>query len=1000
MGGCRTVVESFVVFGKTYNFAKINHCEFMGKSGKYVFLLVMLVAASSVWGRQRSMENVGNIAKGMLLKPSDAGGRRTLESVGSLRMVKSSEILPEIAQEAFYVCMPEGADKGYVIVSADDRMPDVLALSVETDFPEKEVPVNMLDVMQEYSDALKAIERGETTAREVFYPQDMDAGVTVSPLLGGILYNQGNPYNLLCPLLKTGKYAATGCVATAFAQIMRYYQWPADYGQGQKSYTSVTSTDTIKVDYDFSKTKFDWDNMLVSYAKKTVEYTAGEKRTENEAQNYLTYSTIFHYSGYTFRVDSLICHNSTSAFSGKVQMILTDGDGNFLQPVGDAKSISSLKKGYSYKTYNLTVSMPSSYPDGNYRLYVGTQYNNGGEWFYVKKTPSWSAWNNSSRHQENYISVTKRGTNFYIGDEEFCCEYGDENARAVAGLMAACGASVNMVYGSESSASTAQVPIAAAAYFGYDKDALYLSQTWFSLEDWHLLLQEELVAGHPVLMRGSSSSGGGHAFVFDGVKYVREVPYYHVNWGWGGSGNGYFLMTMLKPSEAGTGGSSTNYSNSNAMVVDLKPDDGVDRGCALGCKGLTVDDTTYVVPGGKFTATVTSVQNLGQASFSGKVNLCLIDGDGNQTTLGTCYSISGLKTGYFLTSSKTLSCTVPLSLPLGDYKLTVSGQSTDGKECRVFNAYVRTIHVVAEDPAEALPGVLRYTFDAKNNTAKVRRFSLSSAVCAEQYKGSVTVPDSVEYKGTRYEVTAIGDSAFYGCGKLTELVLSQHIKGIGKYAFSGTSALENITLPESVTSIGAYAFSQCGLKEVVIPASVTSMGDRVFYKSDALKTASLAEGGTFIGVNAFRECTALETVKLPSSLLRIPQYAFYGCSSLKSVTIPSSVTSIQGQAFKGCSALQAVYSFGGTPATLASKVFDDTNNCPIYVLPDNVEVYKTKWAAYASRIVADVTGIIGLPAAQEKGAEGIYDLNGVPVDARDVRRGHLYIIGGRKVLVR
>lgn len=63
---------------------------------------------------------------------------------------------------------------------------------------------------------------------------------SIAPMLGGIRWNQGDPYNALCPVItSTGKRTVTGCVATAMAQVMMYYNYPAS-GQGATSYTSET----------------------------------------------------------------------------------------------------------------------------------------------------------------------------------------------------------------------------------------------------------------------------------------------------------------------------------------------------------------------------------------------------------------------------------------------------------------------------------------------------------------------------------------------------------------------------------------------------------------------------------------------------------------------------------------------------------------------------------------------------------------------------------------
>ena len=61
------------------------------------------------------------------------------------------------------------------------------------------------------------------------------------------------------------------------------------------------------------------------------------------------------------------------------------------------------------------------------------------------------------------------------------------------------------------------------------------------MSEWHQMLRKELDAKRPILYTASTKSGGGHMFVIDG--YTQE-NYYHVNWGWSGSSNGYYLLTV------------------------------------------------------------------------------------------------------------------------------------------------------------------------------------------------------------------------------------------------------------------------------------------------------------------------------------------------------------------------------------------------------------------------------------------------------------------------
>ncbi len=110
-----------------------------------------------------------------------------------------------------------------------------------------------------YVRALEQIAQG-ASAEEFFVMEYSDSDDAVEPLLGNINYDQGTPYNNKCPYLNGGR-AVTGCVATAMAQVMRYYRYPAN-GTGTFTYTGGNDgARTINLeDYPF-----DWDNMLEEY---------------------------------------------------------------------------------------------------------------------------------------------------------------------------------------------------------------------------------------------------------------------------------------------------------------------------------------------------------------------------------------------------------------------------------------------------------------------------------------------------------------------------------------------------------------------------------------------------------------------------------------------------------------------------------------------------------------------------------------------------------------
>ncbi len=129
----------------------------------------------------------------------------------------------------------------------------------------------------------------------------------------------------------------------------------------------------------------------------------------------------------------------------------------------------------------------------------------------------------------------------------------DEQKKAVAKLMLYCGASVNMSYGSTSSATTMYVAEALNNYFGFDHHLKNVYRDQYTAMEWDDLIYQELASARPVLC-GGKSTGGGHAFICDGYDVDG---YFHINWGWGGTGDGYYLLSVLNPNSTGVGAGSS-----------------------------------------------------------------------------------------------------------------------------------------------------------------------------------------------------------------------------------------------------------------------------------------------------------------------------------------------------------------------------------------------------------------------------------------------------------
>ncbi|WP_276133890.1 thiol protease/hemagglutinin PrtT [Polluticoccus soli] len=143
---------------------------------------------------------------------------------------------------------------------------------------------------------------------------------------------------------------------------------------------------------------------------------------------------------------------------------------------------------------------------------------------------------------------------------------------AVATLTYQAGVAVNMNYGPEGSGavvidamSSQSAESALRTYFGYDPNlsGIYRNGT----ASWISTLKNELNEARPVLYAGFGSAGG-HAWVADGYD---KNDYFHINWGWGGSSDGYFSVDAMNPPALGAGGGSGGFNNTQHAIIGIKP---------------------------------------------------------------------------------------------------------------------------------------------------------------------------------------------------------------------------------------------------------------------------------------------------------------------------------------------------------------------------------------------------------------------------------------------
>lgn len=246
-----------------------------------------------------------------------------------------------------------------------------------------------------------------------------------------------------------------------------------------------------------------------------------------------------------------------------------------------------------------------------------------------------------------------------------------------------------------------------------------------------------------------------------------------------------------------------------------------------------------------------------------------------------------------------------------------------------------------------------------NQVALIRENSTSY-----QNLTAANIPANVTLANVTYDVTAIGDRAFYQRTNLQSVTFPSSIKSIGNYAFYKCTGLTGgLVLNEGLESIGNYAFAYCsGLVSAIFPYSVSSIGDAPFAYCTSLaqfmrrtthypdpvykvqggvvfstrlgaiytlaifpggkaQTYSVPTGTKEIGAHAFRG-SIVSNVTLPTTVTKINDYAFDHCAALTGIEVNKGVTTIGSNAFSNCTSMSTVI-LPSTLTSLGAKAFNN-----------------------------------------------------------------------------
>lgn len=535
-------------------------------------------------------------------------------------------------------------------------------------------------------------------------------------------------------------------------------------------------------------------------------------------------------------------------------------------------------------------------------------------------------------------------------------QYNDAQANAVAVLMRHLGVSVEMYYDAESSgARQTLVPVALQQYFRYGATARLLTASDYDAATWDGMMRKEIDSNRPVIYTGESIQGrGAHGFVLDGYR----DNLFHFNFGWNGSGNGFFAISAITSTDR-----NFEFANKQQAVIGITPVKAEKAApLQLDCEGKYDGFYTTISSlkaGEKQSVHLSALSAL--STWRGKLqwNLCKADGSiveqlgskqidmNGGSTQGVDFELAAKNNaakGYYL---QLMAC-------------------TDGatKWLPVLNALGREVVVQAYD--RKVP-VVPVVIDAKNATID------SNDAQNKTYEGKPLLGSTYIYKvnfgnGMEKSVDMLSlDGKAYTAHTdgvmLTADTLYIKAKGYTAQQLVAECSV-NVEKPGQLKAAINKATADADAVEALTITGELNNEDLQYLASlQSLKQIDLENATTPQGLfgATFKNFSRLSSCVLPRSLKQIGSETFSGCSALQSISLPVCLQATGGKLFSGCQALAHIYAHPSSPDCVAADAFDGLSN------PEKVTVHvqqglagafqqSSKWSMF-SRFTDDLPAL-------------------------------------------
>ncbi len=231
---------------------------------KLLCLAMLVLAAITVSAGQVDLATAQQAAQRLLMNKAHNG--RLMTTAPAVKWIHQERNSSRTDMVAYYIV---NTDRGFVVVSGDDRAQEILGYGDAEIKDMKSLPENMRFWLSYYKQQMEYLQAhpGMVVTKPVFRD-----GQSVEEMLEA-RWDQGSPYYGQCP--RDGDTRAlTGCACTSLAQVFYHWQYPTEPTPVVPGYTTNNGKFTLDA---LPSVTFDWDNMLPTYRLgqyETVNATA------------------------------------------------------------------------------------------------------------------------------------------------------------------------------------------------------------------------------------------------------------------------------------------------------------------------------------------------------------------------------------------------------------------------------------------------------------------------------------------------------------------------------------------------------------------------------------------------------------------------------------------------------------------------------------------------------------------------------------------------------